>query len=133
MTQALMRAAACGLELFFFYVELDSPDRYIARANARLVRGGHPIAPAKIRARYPKRLANLIKLLACAKERRIYDNSDESTDGTPRVRLVPSMSKQRIIKPSIDGLLATAPDWARPVAAAPIQAHERPRTSKARK
>jgi predicted ABC-type ATPase len=123
--QALMRAAAAGLEVFIFYVGLDSPDRHIARVTARVVRGGHPIPAEKIRERYPKSLANLIKLLACASEVRIYDNSDESADGTPRARLVLSMSRQRIVKPPIEELVATAPEWAKPVAAAAVQIHER--------
>jgi predicted ABC-type ATPase len=123
ITQALMRAAASGIEVFIFYVGLDSPDRHIARVAARVIRGGHPIAAEKIRERYSKSLANLIKLLARASAVRIYDNSEESADGTPRARLVLSMSQQRIAKPSISELVATAPDWAKPVAAAAIQVH----------
>lgn len=125
ITQALMRAAASGIEVYIFYVGLDSPDRHIARVIARVIRGGHPIPAEKIRERYPKSLANLIKLLACASEVRIYDNSDESADGTPRARLVLSMSRQRIAKPSIEELVATSPEWARPIAAAAIRIHER--------
>jgi len=131
ITQALMRAAASGLDVYIFYVGLDSPDRHIARVTARVIRGGHPIPAAKIRERYPKSLANLIKLLACASQVRIYDNSDESADGTPRARLVLSMSRRRIVKPALDQLVATAPEWAQPVVAAAIRIHEqhrRPRT-----
>lgn len=125
ITQALMRAAALRLEVCIFYVGLDSPDRHIARVAARVVRGGHPIPAGKIRERYSKSLANLINLLACASEVRVYDNSDESADGTPRARLVLSMSRQRITKPSLDVLIATAPEWARPVVAAAIRIHEK--------
>jgi predicted ABC-type ATPase len=130
ITQALMRAAASGLEVFIFYVGLDSPDRHIARVNARVVRGGHPIAAERIRERYPKSLAHLIKLLACASELRIYDNSDESADGTPRARLVLSMSQRRIVKPSLDELVAAAPEWTKPVVAAAIRIHEQHASSK---
>lgn len=129
MTQALMRAAASGLDVFIFYVGLDSPDRHIARVAARVIRGGHPIAAQKIRERYPKSLANLIKLLGCASEVRIYDNSAESADGRPLARLVLSMSHQRIAKPSLDELVATAPDWSKPVVAAAIRIHEQHRPS----
>lgn len=125
ITQALMRAAASGLEVYIFYVGLDSPERHIARVAARVIRGGHPIPTEKIRERYPKSLANLIKLLACAREVRVYDNSDESADGKSCARLVMSMSRQRITKPSIEELIATSPEWARPVAAAAIRVHER--------
>lgn len=125
ITQALMRAAASGLEVLIFYVGLDSPDRHIARVAARVARGGHPILAQKIRDRYPKSLANLIKLLACASEVRIYDNSDESIDGTPRARLVLSMSHQRIVNAPPDNIVAVAPPWARPVVAAAIRIHER--------
>jgi predicted ABC-type ATPase len=133
ITQALMRAAASGLDVFIFYVGLDSPDRHIARVNARVIRRGHPIAAQTIRERYPKSLANLIKLLACACEVRIHDNSDESGDGTPRARLVLSMSRQRIVKPRVDELIANAPEWAKPIAAAAIRIHERHGSSRSRK
>lgn len=123
MTQALMRAAASGLDVLIFYVGLDSPERHIARVAARVMRGGHPITAEKIRERYPKSLANLIKLLGCASEVRVYDNSAESEDGSPRVRLVFSMSQQRIVKPRLDELVATAPDWSKPVVAAAIRIH----------
>ena len=86
ITQALMRAAASGLDVLIFYVGLDSPERHIARVTARVIRGGHPIPAEKIRERYPKSLANLIKLLGCASEVRVYDNSAESADGSPRAR-----------------------------------------------
>lgn len=124
MTQALLRAAASGLEIFIFYVGLDSPQRHIARVAARVSRGGHPIPSAKVRERYPKSLANLIKLLSCASEVRIYDNSHESEDGTPRPRLVLSMSQRRLVKPPLEQLVSTAPQWAKPVVAAAIRIHE---------
>jgi predicted ABC-type ATPase len=124
ITQALLRAAASGLELFIFYVGLDSPQRHIARVAARVSRGGHPIAAEKIRERYPNSLANLIKLLASASEVRVYDNSDESEDGTPRARLVLSMSQRRIVKPPLEQLVSTAPGWAKPVVAAAIRIHD---------
>jgi len=132
ITQALLRAAASGLDVFVFYVGLDSPERHIARVNARVRAGGHPIAAAKIRERYPKSLANLIKLLGCAHEVRIYDNSAESADGSPRARLVMSMSRQRIVRPSIDELVTSAPEWAKPVVAAAIRIHERRTASRRR-
>jgi predicted ABC-type ATPase len=124
ITQALLRAAASGLDVLVFYVGLDSPDRHIARVAARVSRGGHPIAAEKIRERYPKSLANLIKLLGCARKVRVYDNSAESEDGTPRARLVFSMSQQRIVEPALDALVATAPQWSKPVVAAAIRVHE---------
>jgi predicted ABC-type ATPase len=127
ITQALLRAAASGLDVFIFYVGLDSPDRHIARVKARVIRGGHPIAAEKIRERYPKSLANLIKLLGCASEVRVYDNSAESDDGRPHARLVFSMSQGRIVRPALNELVATAPDWSKPVVAAAIRIHEQQR------
>lgn len=124
ITQALMRAAALGLEVYVFYVGLDSADRHIARVAARVARGGHPIPAEKIRERYPKSLANLIRLLACANEVRVYDNSEESDDGTPRARLVLSMSRRRIVNALPEALVARTPEWARPVVAAAIRIHE---------
>lgn len=128
ITQALLRAAASELDVLIFYVGLDSPERHIARVVARVMRGGHAIAAEKIRERYPKSLANLIKLLGCASEVRVYDNSAESEDGTPRARLVLSVSQKRIVKPELDELVATAPQWAKPIVAAAIRIHERRRS-----
>lgn len=113
ITQALLRAAASGMDVFVFYVGLDSPDRHIARVTARVIRAGHPIAAHTIRERYPRSLANLIRLLPCAREVRIYDHSDESADGTPRAHLVLSMSHGRIVQPSVDELVQTVPEWAK--------------------
>jgi predicted ABC-type ATPase len=126
ITQALLRAAASGLDVWMFYVGLDSRERHIARVAARVRRGGHPIPSEKIRERYPKSLANMIKLMGCASEVRVYDNSAESEDGRPRARLVFSMSDQRIVKPALDELVATAPEWSKPVVAAAIRIHEQP-------
>lgn len=131
--QALLRAAATGLDVFVFYVGLDSPERHIARVAARVARGGHPIPAARIRERYPNSLANLIKLLASAREVRIYDNSTDSPDGTPRARLVLSMSRQRIVKPAIDELVAATPAWAKPVVAAAIRIHRKAGSSRTRR
>jgi predicted ABC-type ATPase len=128
ITQALMRAAASGLDVLIFYVGLDSPERHITRVTARVIRGGHPIPAEKIRERYPKSLANLIKLLDCAREVRVYDNSAESEDGRPRARLVFSMSQRQIVNPRLDELVATAPRWSQPVVAAAIRIHELKRT-----
>jgi predicted ABC-type ATPase len=127
ITQALLRAAASGLDVYIFYVGLDSPQRHIDRVTARVMRGGHPIPAEKIRERYPKSLANLIKLLACAREVRVYDNSDESADGKPRARLVLSMSRRRIVKPTVEELIVATPEWAKPVVAAAIRIHEQHR------
>jgi predicted ABC-type ATPase len=129
ITQALMRAAASGLDVLIFYVGLDSPERHIGRVAARVIRGGHAIPAEKIRERYPKSVANLIKLLGCASEVRVYDNSAESEDGTPRARLVFSMSQKQIVKPALDELVTTAPEWSRPVVAAAIRIHEQHRAS----
>ena len=128
ITQALMRAAASGLDVLIFYVGLDSPERHIARVTARVIRGGHAITTAKIRERYPNSLANLIKLLGCASEVRVYDNSAESEDGTPRARLVFSMSQKRIVRPRLQALVATAPEWSKPLVAAANRIHELHRT-----
>jgi predicted ABC-type ATPase len=127
ITQALLRAAASELDVFIFYVGLDSAQRHIARVAARVARGGHAITSEKIRERYPKSLANLIKLLGCASEVRVYDNSEESADGKPRARLVFSMSHQRIVKPPLDELVAAAPDWSKPIVAAAIRIHQQNR------
>jgi hypothetical protein len=37
------------------------------------------------------------------------------------------MSQGRIVRPALNGLVATAPDWSKPVVAAAIRIHEQQR------
>src|SRR6185436_15549072 len=48
----LARAANAGVEIYVWYVGLESAELHIARVQSRVTRGGHKIAEADIRRRY---------------------------------------------------------------------------------
>lgn len=121
ITRELHRAIAAGLRVSIMYVGLASPEQHVERVRARVARGGHDIPVTRIRARYPRSLANLISFLGEAAEVHLFDNSAESPDGLPLAQLVFRMRGRRIIEPSPAELLAQAPEWARPVVAAALK------------
>jgi predicted ABC-type ATPase len=125
IARELHRAAAAGLEVCIWYVGLASPELHIQRVRARVARGGHEIPEAKIRARYARSLRNLIALLEVADKVHLIDNSEETADGRPQARRVMRM-KDRIIvaPPSLDELLRTTPEWAKPVVVAALKVNQ---------
>jgi predicted ABC-type ATPase len=118
----LLRALKLRRAVRVFYVGLSSVDLHIDRVRARVARGGHDIPVAKIRERYSKSLANLLKLIGAASGVQVLDNSAENADGFPETKLVFRMRGRRIVEPSRARLLATCPEWAKPIAAAAIRA-----------
>jgi predicted ABC-type ATPase len=73
--QFLQRAKDLGYEIVAIFVGLSSPDLSVARVAQRVLAGGHNVPEDRIRARYPRVLANLKRLLDVADELTIYDNS----------------------------------------------------------
>lgn len=117
----LGEAAKNGIEIFVWYVGLETPDLHIKRVEARVRRGGHPIPEGTIRQRYDRSRLNLVRLLPSLTALRIYDNSDDADpdDGDPPTpRLVLHMEAGRIVGPND---LSQTPDWARPIVAAALQ------------
>ncbi len=129
----LHRAIAAGLHVYVWYVGLASPQLHIARVRARVQRGGHDIAAAKIRERYPRSLANLVTLIGKAVEVHVFDNSAESTSGLPAARLVFRMRGNRILEPDLETLMTCTPDWAKSLVASALNCRTttgRPRAKK---
>lgn len=79
----LMRALAMGCEVTIIYVGLASPELHIQRVAERVRRGGHHIPEDKIRERYRNSLANLASFIGTQASIRVFDNSEQSADGTP--------------------------------------------------
>lgn len=119
----LKRAARTGLQVRVLYVGLATPELHVARVRARVSRGGHDIPESKIRERYSKGLLNLISLLSVVSEVAVFDNSNESADGSPKARNIFRMRDRKITSPTIAELLANTPSWAEPVVASAIQVH----------
>lgn len=134
----LRMAANAGLEIYVWYVGLESPELHIARVRSRVARGGHDISEKDIRRRYERSRLNLIDLLPALPPQRgcrvgdpglhtlrMFDNSAEAdpADGqTPKPTLVLSMvlSKEgrKILEPKD---LRHTPTWAKPIVAAALK------------
>ena len=121
----LRQAANARLEIYVWYVGLESPELHIARVQSRVARGGHDISESDIRRRYERSRLNLIELLPALRALRIFDNSveaDPAAGQTPKPRLVLSMvlsmKGRRILEPKD---LRHTPAWAKPIVAAALK------------
>jgi predicted ABC-type ATPase len=112
-------------DVLIWFCGLSSPELHIARVQARVAAGGHPIPEAKIRERYPQAQLNLIKLMPHAAYIAVYDNSAEAAaDGTiPDPLLVLEMGSGKVISPVPDDLraLQRAPEWTKPILEAALR------------
>jgi len=121
IVRLLAEAAAKGVEIYIWYVGLNSPELHIARVQSRVRRGGHDIPERDIRRRYEHSRLNLIHLLPRLASLRLWDNSkdaDPTAGKTPTPVLVLHLEQGKILNP---GDLAKAPDWAKPVVAAALR------------
>ena len=112
-------------DVLIWFCGLSSPELHIARVEARVAAGGHPIPEEKIRQRYPQAQLNLIKLMPHVAYIKVYDNSVEAAaDGTvPDPLLVLEMENGQVISPTPDDLeaLKQAPEWAKPILEAALR------------
>lgn len=71
---------AAARELGYFldvhFIGLASPALSLARVTDRAARGGHDVPDDRLLNRYPRTLANLVRLLDVADRLSIYDNSE---------------------------------------------------------
>ena len=122
---ALLRdAAAAGLELFVWYVGLDTPEHHIARVRARVTRGGHSIPEETIRDRYVRSRENLIELIPVLSALRLFDNSFEADpfEGEhPAPKLLLEFESRRVVRPDHETLVTRTPAWARSIVATALQ------------
>lgn len=81
---ALVAACAKGHDVHIWFVGLSSPDLHIERVAERVASGGHDIPAEKIRERYPRAIANVIRLLPVASSVQVFDNSVPKTAGGAR-------------------------------------------------
>ena len=116
---------------------LSSPELHIARVNARVAAGGHPIPEEKIRERHPLAQLNLIKLMPHVAYINFYDNSsiEAAADGTvPYPLLALKMERGRVISPAPEDLkaLQRAPEWTKPILEAALRGGQEATDSGAR-
>ncbi len=117
----LRQAANSGVEIYVWYVGLESPELHIARVKSRVTRGGHDISETDIRRRYEHSRLNLIDLLPVLRALRIFDNSaegDPAIGQTPKPVLVLAMEGRKIVAPKD---LSHTPTWAKPIVAAALK------------
>jgi predicted ABC-type ATPase len=112
-------------DVLIWFCGLSSPELHIARVEARVAAGGHPIPEEKIRERYPQAQLNLIKLMPHVAYIKVYDNSAEAAaDGTvPDPLLVLEMENDQVISPAPEDLkaLQRAPEWTKPILEAALR------------
>ena len=124
VTEKILEAAKTH-DVLIWFCGLSSPELHIARVEARVAAGGHPIPEEKIRERYPNAQLNLIKLMPHAAYIKVYDNSAEAAaDGTvPDPVLVLDMENGQVITPAPDNLkaLQRAPEWTKAILEAALR------------
>ena len=121
IVRLLSEATAKGIEVYIWYVGLNSPELHIARVQSRVRRGGHDIPERDIRRRYEHSRLNLIHVLPRLAGLRLWDNSkdaDPAAGKTPAPVLVLHMERGRILNLND---LAKAPDWAKPIVASALR------------
>jgi predicted ABC-type ATPase len=120
----LARALDEGLAVVVRYVGLDTPERHIARVQARVAQGGHDIPDTKVRERYVRSREHLVALLPRLTDLAVYDNSaerDPARGEAPEPMLLLRTAAGRI---TFLAQQADIPAWARAVVAAAIRSHQ---------
>jgi len=119
----LSEAARSGIEVRIWFVGLATPEQHIARVRDRVAAGGHDIPEAKIRERWDTSRRNLISLLPCVADLRVFDNSEERNPASgelPPPRLLLHWKAGTVVEPGPAEIEAT-PEWAKPMVAAALQ------------
>lgn len=71
----LSTARKRGFAVVLVFIGLESPALSIARVHQRTLAGGHDIPDAKLRARFPRTLANLRAAVGVVDDAFVFDNS----------------------------------------------------------
>lgn len=111
----LAHAAEYGFAVRMNFVALRDPDLHVERVRARVARGGHDIPEARIRARYDRSRANLVRLLPLLAELVLWDNSEagDPEEGIPpRPLRVLHLLEGELVEAIPPGQV---PEWAKPI------------------
>lgn len=121
---AALHAASRSHDVLVWFCGLASPEQHIARVAARVVAGGHAIAEAKIRERWPRARENLIALMPHLAQLQVHDNSVDVAAGRaiPDPTLLLEMVGGQLMRPAADDIdaLRAIPDWAKPLVEAAL-------------
>jgi len=122
---ALLHEASHSHDVLMWFCGLSSPEQHIARVQARVRRGGHPINEADIRRRWPLAQQNLVRLMPMLGQLQVYDNSADAAPGeaVPDPQLLLQMEDGQVLYPEPDDLaqLAATPAWATPLLEAALR------------
>lgn len=125
---ATLANATASHDVLVWYCGLASPEQHIARVQARVQAGGHPIDEADIRRRYPLALQNLITLMPRLAQLQVYDNSVDVAPGEAVAdpQLLLQMEVGQLAWPAPDDAeqLRITPRWAIPLMEAALQCNE---------
>jgi predicted ABC-type ATPase len=72
----LRRTAACGYTVVLCFIGISSPEVSDSRVAMRVSQGGHDVPPDKIRARFPRTMANLQRAIVVLPHVLVFDNDD---------------------------------------------------------
>jgi len=121
----LLARASETHDVVMLYCGLAAVEQHIARVQARVLAGGHAIAPDKIRERWSASRLNLIRLLPHLAKLQVFDNSAEAPAGAPiadPVLLLEMVQGQVRFPGAQDGeALRRTPEWARPIVQAAFE------------
>ncbi|WP_406231574.1 AAA family ATPase [Isoptericola jiangsuensis] len=122
---ALLHEASHSHDVLMWFCGLSSPEQHIARVQARVRSGGHPINEADIRRRWPLAQQNLVRLMPVLAQLQVYDNSADAAPGeaVPDPQLLLQMEDGQVLYPDPDDLaqLAATPAWATPLLEAALR------------
>lgn len=123
-----IRQAARTHDVLLWYCGLASPEQHLARVAARVAAGGHDIPERRIRERWIQSPLNLIALMPCLSELKVFDNSAEAGPDrvVPDPVLVLQVRQGQVQHPLGPAALQRTPAWAKPLVQA-ARDHERAR------
>jgi predicted ABC-type ATPase len=123
ITSLLESAVESGLELRIWFISLATPEQHVQRVRSRVAKGGHDIPEAKIRERFEKARANLIRLFPKTTELRLYDNSFDAdpAEEVPQPVLVVHCREGKIVDACE---AAKTPGWAKPIVEIAMKVHD---------
>jgi len=118
MTRRLLDATGSH-DVEMWFCGLATPAMHVERVRARVLAGGHDIAPERILERWRHAPQNLLALMPHLAYLRVHDNSAHADPGepVPDPPLVLAMEGGRALWPAPDDLAALerTPPWARPL------------------
>lgn len=122
---ALLHQATRTHDVLMWFCGLASAEQHIARVQARVQAGGHPIDEADIRRRWPLAQQNLIGLMPVLAQLQVYDNSTEAAPGEAIAdpQLLLQLEDGHLQWPPADdlALLQRTPRWAVPLLEAALR------------